>query len=277
MIKYYKSRLLELTMSKFSLKDFKPVETFDDVIIPIKKLSNTLKKKKVRRTRYQKMDPLLLFDSHTTDYYRATRMTHTDPIMNEEISLDKAFLYHNMWDPYTGEVTEKDPYGPLVFDPTTLLRFFYLNRCSHLWGEPVDEDGGYYQGYYEDGVGAGETFDVAKGAHPEWYLFRIPINDCYLPPNPNLQFISFGPKLSDEDIELIDRLVAKDSAKYKKMYKRKPPLLANLKKLYDTAISIAPIPIELFGDVYKTKEEYNTACNKVNRDAVDSLVKMKFL
>ena len=55
-----------------------------------------------------------------------------------------------------------------------------------LWHNETDEgeNGGFWQGYYGNAVGAGEKFLVpGRGIHPEWYLFRLPIIDCYLTNN----------------------------------------------------------------------------------------------
>ena len=69
----------------------------------------------------------------------------------------------------------------LYFDPNTLIHYFYINRLKNLWIDESIEDGNYYQGHYGYAVGNGPDFEIkGRGKHPDWYLFRLPIIDCYM-------------------------------------------------------------------------------------------------
>ena len=75
-----------------------------------------------------------------------------------------------------------------------------------LWIPP--ENG--YEGYYGDLVGAGEDIMIqCRGTYPERYLFRLPISNCYLKKNQKLSIITMGPKLTEREICLLDRLLNK--------------------------------------------------------------------
>jgi len=197
------------------------------------------------------------FDEQTMEYYRALRKGEFDAISYAEVPSNLAFKFEYQWDPLTGErLSEKDPFGPLTFDVHYLIKYFYTKRLEKLWVNPVDENGGYYQGYYDDGVNAGEDFFLkGRGHHPEWYLFRIPIPDCYLTNDHNKQFITFGPKLSHKELEEIYSIAKKDKHRYNQLFKKKMPDLMEMENLYLLAIS------------------KNTDA-KTSRQAVDRLVKM---
>ena len=74
-----------------------------------------------------------------------------------------------------------------------MIRHYYKRRLKLLWNEPKDESGGFYQGYYGDAVGSGEEINIpGRGTHQELYLFRLPIDDCYLPPDSDLSVPTMG-------------------------------------------------------------------------------------
>ncbi len=153
-----------------------------------------------------------------------------------------------------------------------MIKHFHNKRLNKLWNNPIDENGGFYQGYYDDGVGAGEEFFVkGRGYHPEWYLFRLPIIDCYLTKNHNKQIITFGPKLTDEEINEIDRLASLRPTSYGTLFGHHRPSLSEMKRLYDIAISKTP-RCDVDG---MSSEEKIMMYNKINRQAVDSLVSMR--
>lgn len=193
------------------------------------------------------------FDKTTLEHYRVFRQLCIDPISGCEIDKDRAFVFEYMWDPYTGErLPDKDPNGGLCFDPDQLIKYFCFNRLNKLWVDPKDivNNGhgngsgygeGYFQGHYDDGVGAGENFYVAsRGYHPEWYLFRLPISDCYLTKEHNTQILTFGPKLTNEEIQEIDRKAKLSASNYIGMFRRSRPSLVDMKKWYDRAIALEP-------------------------------------
>jgi hypothetical protein len=219
------------------------------------------------------------YNKQTTEFYRNMREKKYNIISHDSFDCDinNIFQFPYMWDPYTGERTEKDPHGSLYFHPDELIHFFYKRRLKMLWHEPKDENGGFFQGYYGDAVGSGEEIEIpGRGIYPELYLFRLPIDDCYLPPDSDLSVITMGPKLTDEEIVLIDELVEKYHKKYyQNCYRKKRPSLVQMKKLYDTAISKNPdltkygLKLEEMSD-----EKILELKNRANREAVDILIQM---
>jgi len=184
------------------------------------------------------------YNKQTLEYYKELRIKKIDPITHEILKEDNAFKFIWEWDAYTGERLNVDPYGPLYFDPNSLIYYFYTNRLKKLW---VNGDTSY-EGYYDDGVGAGENFKViGRGEHPDWYLFRIPLIDIYLNEDHNNQLITFGPKLLyDEIIEIYN--LAKKLNNYHIIYNHKLPNIIKIKEFYDSAISNDPIFLPLNRD-----------------------------
>jgi hypothetical protein len=214
------------------------------------------------------------YDHETREKYRVYRLRKMDPIMYMEIPEELAFKFKYKWDPYTGERQEEDTYGPLYFDPDFLIKYFYTKRLDKLWVNPIDEhNNGYYQGYYDSGVGAGEDFYlIGRGHHPEWYVFRLPIIDCYLTENHNKQLITFGPRLTDEEITEIERLANLRPGNYKNLFQRDRPSLTKIKKFYDIAIAQRP-SIENIKII--DPNELQNHYNMKNREAVDILLNMR--
>ena len=212
--------------------------------------------------------------SHTTlEYYKAMRIRKMDPITMQDIESENVFAFKYMWDPYTGERLGEDPYGPLYFDPHNLIKYFYTNRLNGLWVEPVDVSSGYYEGYYDDALGCGEDMFInSRGYHPERYLFRLPIIDCYLTDDHNNSIITMGPKLTNDEIQLIERLSNKDNYRNLFGFNKEKPNLIHIKKLYDQAISQTP-SITLIDNL--SNEEIKKLWNEANRKAVDNLVHLK--
>jgi len=195
-----------------------------------------------------------------------------DPIIQIELDDDCAFKFDYMWDPYTGQRTEKDPFGPLYFDPDSLIHYYYINRLKNLWTEPVDENGGYYEGYYDMLVGSGDNINIiGRGECPEKYLFRIPIIDCYLEKDYNKSIITMGPKLTDNEVMMIDELAKKSPNNYKLMFKKNRPSLYEMKKLYDQAISSNPI---IKHNDFASVDAIKSLKYKANCNAVDKLKNM---
>ncbi len=214
------------------------------------------------------------YEDRTTEYYKTLRFRKMDPLINIDLEDDNAFKFSYMWDPYTGERKELDPYGPLYFDPDSLIHYYYLNRLKNLWNEPVDETGGYYEGYYDMALGTGTNINiVGRGECPEKYLFRIPIIDCYLEKDYNKSFITMGPRLTDEEAKEIDMIAQKNQQNYKQMFKKNRPSLYEMKKLYDEAINTNPkIYLDLEEDY--SEEEIKELKYKANCEAVDKLKSM---
>jgi hypothetical protein len=219
------------------------------------------------------------YNKHTTEFYRNMREKKYNIISHDsfDCDIDYVFQFPFMWDPYTGEITEKDPHGPLYFHPDELIHFFYKRRLKMLWHEPKDENGGFYEGYYGDAVGSGEEINIpGRGIYPELYLFRLPIDDCYLSPDSDLSVITMGPRLTDKDVELIDELAEKyHKNNFQNCYRKKRPSLVKMKKLYDTAISKNP-DITKYGVNLDelSDEKISEFKNRANREAVDALIKL---
>ena len=144
-------------------------------------------KKKTKFTNYEnyrrnKIDPILLVDLPMNDM--------------EEKDL---FKFEYKWDPYTGlRSKQKDPNGALYFDPNVLINYFYANRLNNLWIDEYFDGNDYIQGHYGDALGKFPNFEIkGRGPHPEWYLFRLPIIDCYLEDEHSLQMVTMGPILKN--------------------------------------------------------------------------------
>lgn len=243
------------------------IDNFDDTLLDFSQ--NVEEKSNI----ISEQSNVIEYDKDTTEKYKAMRFRKMDPISLCDIDDKYAFKFKYKWDPYTGERQGEDPDGPLCFDPDMLIKYYHTKRFDKLWINPIDDNNGYYQGYYDDGVGCGDDFYLpARGSHPEWYIFRIPIMDCYLTKDHNYQFITFGPKLTDEEITLIDKLANLRSNNYKKLFGHTRPSLTSMKKLYDQAITKEPyIENKQEIAVERLQENYN----KINREAVNDLVKIK--
>jgi len=236
----------------------------------------------IPHNKQERKEHIINYDRDTREKYRVLRLRKMDPIAYVELPDEVAFKFKYKWDPYTGERQEEDPNGPLCFDPDLLIKFFHTKRLTKLWVNPVDEHNGHYQGYYDSGVGQGEDFHlIGRGSHPEWYIFRLPIIDCYLTTDHNKQFITFGPKLTDEEITEIERLAQLRKNNYKNMFAHNRPSLTLMKKLYDIAICPRPSIQNLLVKSENKKQESISAeelqeyFNRANRDAVDQLVTMR--
>ena len=178
------------------------------------------------------------------DKYKEYRKNKIDPLLHEELPLyenlneNDLFIFKYKWNPYIGEREEIDPNGPLYFDPDTLIHYFYVNRLNNLW---ITSDNNF-QGYYGDALGNGPNFYIeGRGDYRNWYLFRLPIPDCYLYNNHNYQTVTMGPILSNNEIKLIYRKAKRYKNKYYELYHKKRPNLIKLKLYYDNAISKNPL------------------------------------
>jgi hypothetical protein len=195
------------------------------------------------------------FDKNTTETYRVIRELKLDPITLEKIPNTLEFKFEYMWDPITGDRLDKDPFGPFYFNAITLAKNFYYNRLRMLWIESEIINNIKYEGYYGDGVRAGDDLYVqSRGISKHMHLFRLPIIDCYLPKDFNYSIITMGPKLNDDEINQIQDIINKHYETIRIAKKNK----VNIKKIRDV---------------------YNIAINKIStekeaRSAVDELRKM---
>lgn len=214
------------------------------------------------------------YTHQTLEFYKNLRIQKIDPISHVEVPENIAFKYPYIWDPYTGETLGEDPYGPLYFNPNFLIKHFYTQRLRKLWVNDTDDKDGYYQGYYDDGVGCGDDFHiVGRGYHPEWYLFRLPIIDLYHTTDHKQQIVTFGPKLTDSEISDIYHK-AKQTKEYRTFFGQNLPNLIEMKRLYDIAISKEP-PINDVNIIDCDDNRLAELRIIKNREAVELLKQMK--
>ena len=241
---------------------------------------NQLIKKKKDEIKYFLEDGTpVTYNDKTIKYYISTRKCGIGPITRCEVDKKDLFKYPYEWNPYTGKVREingqkkKDDYGPLHFSATALCYHFFCKRLDYLWTDGQETDDGYFEGHYGDGLGAGENFFVqSRGSHPEWYIFRLPINDCYLTSNHNKKYITYGPKLTDEEIKEIYE-TAKKADLFYKIFGFSLPDIVKMKYWYDNAISKNPMNVIISSDM--TKKQIMDVKEKANKKAVEVLRKFQ--
>lgn len=148
------------------------------------------------------------------------------------------FEFAERWDPFTGErLGPETDLPPLKFDPDGLVHWFYTQRLNKLW----EEGGEGYHGLYGDAVGNGPHFNIhGRGAHPGWYLFRVPDVDRYLPPDTNLQLPTTTPHLTDKEVIALDALASQYGDSYYQRFGTPRPKLTLMKAYYDVAVHPNP-------------------------------------
>jgi hypothetical protein len=217
-------------------------------------------------------DKLTNFDKTTSETYRIKRIFKIDPLTDLEVSENLAFKFLQEWNPYTGIRGSDDIIGPLYFNAINLYDYYFSNRYKGLWNPPSEQ----YQGYYGDFVGTGKNIKIkSRGSHPERYLYRIPIIDCYLPTTHNYSHITMGPELTDQEIIQIDIIISKY---HSKKFSSNFTSLTTLKYYYDMALEISPDPNS--DEIKELKIKYpflneKEINEKFNRYWVDKLVKLK--
>ena len=82
------------------------------------------------------------YDDMTTTYYKSHRIQKSVPITYEELKEDKCFSYYKMWNPYTGDILDNDPFGPLCFNQVSIILHIYYSRLNNLWISESDEKDG---------------------------------------------------------------------------------------------------------------------------------------
>jgi hypothetical protein len=229
------------------------------------------------------------YNEDTTVFYRTMREKKCDFVSHDIISCkpEHVFQYPYMWDPYTGEKKDTDPFGPLYFMPDELIYIFYKGRLKKLWIPPKDivggMDEGQYEGCYGEAVGCGEDLDIpTRGKFPESYNFRIPIDDCYLPPDSDKSIPSMGPKLTNEEIMEIEELAEKHHKNnYQNVFGKSRPSLVRMKQLYDLALSKTPDLTKVLEEDGVDNKEENLSSEeireyryKANIRAVNELMNM---
>lgn len=266
------------------------------------RLCNPLSKRKIKENGsvYKKIKKLYDEQNKTTaanlcpsleedvivDSYQNYRRNKTDPILLLDLPLNNMndkdlFKFEYKWNPYTGErLKEKDECGALYFDPNSLIHYFYTNRLNNLWIPDSYENNDYIQGHYGDAVGNSPDFEVVgRGKHIEWYLFRLPIIDCYLMKDHFLQSVTMGPILTDKEIKHIYNLSKRYKNFYKDTFGYKRPNLVKIKELYDIAVN--PCDLTELNETLASNNlnlsEYEIQQIKfqINTDAVKSLIHFK--
>jgi hypothetical protein len=249
---------------------------FDDAPLIKKKIKKKKKKnnnsKNTTKSLYITNNKKTVYNERTMEYYRVIRSLCYDPITYIKLSKKTRFKIPYMWDPYTGERLGLDPYGPLYISPDNLIHYFYTMRLKKLWIKPADEQSGFYQGTFDDAVGIGNNFYLkGRGYFPEWYIFRLPIVDCYLNKDYMMQAITLTPKITIDDVKEIDRLANLNKLSYYKQFKKKRPLLKLIWNLYHDAINKNPV---IKKSNTMTKDELNIAKIHFNMKAVRLLQDM---
>jgi hypothetical protein len=202
------------------------------------------------------------YNKDTTETYRVMRELHIDPITHIKVPSNLEFKFEYMWDPITGERTEKDPFGPFYFNCKDLVKNFYYNRLRMLWVDGEVVDGINYEGYYGDGINSGDDLIVpSRGISKHMHLFRLPIIDCYLEKDFDFSVITMGPLLNDQEIDSIQDTLDK----YYKTLKSK-----------STKIKKQTLNLRILRDLYN-KAINKTTPEKDARKAVDEIKKMVLL
>ncbi len=211
--------------------------------------------------------------------YENYRRNKIDPILLIDLPLNNMqekdlFKFDLKWNPYTGErLKEKDINGPLYFDPNILINYFYINRLNNLWIDEYFDGNDYIQGHYGDALGKYPNFEIkGRGKHPDWYLFRLPIIDCYFDKDHSLQTVTMGPILNDKEIKRIYTLSKRYKIFYKDMFGIKRPNIIKMKHHYDNAVN-PNIEYNSLEDL--SKDEINQIKFDINSAAVKELIKFK--
>lgn len=213
-----------------------------------------------------------VYDFKTNETYRMKRLSQRDVFNDEKINDYECFKYYKKWDPYTGEtIDENDEFGPLCFNGFELSYFYYINRLNGLWNDSVDG----FDGYYGDLLGTGKNINIiSRGSHPEKYLLRLPIIDCYLFENSTHSHVTMGPVLLNSEIEFLDNILEYNYNTFDKYVSNRSNLIGTIKYHYDEALNPNPSPTDeimlLLIDEFPFLNEDNIK-EKYNRYHVDIL------
>ena len=213
-----------------------------------------------------KTDNIAIYDKTTTETYRVKRLYHIDPLIDEEVPEYMAFKFYSIWNPFTGIRLDVDNNGPLYFNAQKLYKYYFDNRYNGLWYMPS----GVFEGYYGELVGTGPNLEIkSRGAHPHKYLFRLPIIDCYLPIDHNYSMVTFGPLLTNAEIDLIDNILVRNNIKYNISLKK-------LKFYYDCALNndINNLEFIKFHKLYNNLS-ITDALDRFNRKYVNELIVLR--
>jgi hypothetical protein len=190
----------------------------------------------------EKGEKVKKFDKMTTETYVAKRRLQRCALVDKEIPHGCMFSFKYMWNPINGERCGIDKVGPLYFNVIELYNHYYNNRYNGLWTpssyDPVLKQS--YEGYYGDLVGSGKDIKInSRGFHPDKYLFRLPIHDCYLYEDHNHSVVTMGPLLTNEEITEIDKIILNLPQQHKH-YVKSYSTLSAMKAMYDNALDENP-------------------------------------
>lgn len=181
-----------------------------------------------------------IFDDETIKYCDF-RINKNDPVTCENLDDENSFKFKHIWDCITGERLGIDPYGSLYFSPVTIFRTIINKILLGLWTE-IDD----CIPFYGENIGVGKNFIIpSRGPQPEKYVFRLPIQDCYLYRNSDKcgkSIHNLGPEFTDEELQEIDMLIKNYWMDDSYIEDLPDPTLKlyDLRKLYDVAIDKLP-------------------------------------
>lgn len=205
------------------------------------KLYNPFTKRKIKKDKLTYKKIIKYLNNYITinnNFYIQNRINNICPLSFEKLSF--GYLEYRMWNSITGEFLNKnDPFGPLIIDINYLVNYFYVNRLRHIYTH-----GNINQtGLFGDAIGKYPNFFLpGRGSNPQWYLFRLPINDCYIDKK-NLKYITMGPKLSIHDIKKIYDLCKRLNT-YQTIFNRPIPNIVELYQIYHKIIERCPYDID---------------------------------
>lgn len=234
---------------------------------------------------YTRDGRVVIFDATTMNKYVTVRKQRWDIVcycpMEDKGSI---FEYPYQWDSYTGErlldATQKpilDPYGAFCFDVNSLIYWWHSRRLEGLWVGEQQLGNEMLQGHYGDYLGTGQQIRiVSRGDHPEWYLFRLPVTDCYLFDGYDRSIPTMGPRMTNEDIKNIYEIASNNKVGGRTQYETKfrvaLPNLVEMKRLYDLALNPTP-STQITSSM--SREEVIMAHEQINREAVEALKRLK--
>lgn len=205
-------------------------------------LYNPFTKRKIKKNKrtYKKVLKIIneYINKNNKFFYINNRINKICPISFDKV--ENGLKFEFIWNPFNGQFTNiKDPFGPLICDSDYLIYYFYTNRLKYIYTH------GTYNstGYLGDAIGKFPEFNIpGRGNHPEWYLFRLPINDCYIDSN-CVKYVTMGPILSRENIVDIYNISKKNNTYFNK-FNTEIPDLPKLYDLYHKVISRCPYNID---------------------------------
>jgi hypothetical protein len=239
---------------------FKPI-TINDLVI-----NNVIKNVK------NNSNIIKSYNFMTKETYRMKRLTKRDIFNDNILNQHECFEYIKVWNPYTGNIIDKDDeFGPLCFDGYELSYYYYINRLNGLWNVALDG----YDSYYGELLGTGKEINIAsRGSYPEKYLLRLPIIDCYVYEDSSHSVVTMGPIISDDEIDRLDNILCYCRDTLDKKFTENEKLMKTLKYNYDEALNSNPNPTcELIENIIEKYPDLNqkNINEKYNRHHVEIL------